>query len=438
MAVGSFEETVAARLGAVERRLDDLIAQDRPNSGTTGYFDFIAPPSGVLYLSGSWLEIGAQATANGFSYIDLHGANPTYPDFADRWIRGSAGANAQAGFVHRGTGTFYFQNIENAGFEWYVGNTVKMRLAWDGSHVRLDSIDTFYTDTGNLNIRPQNGSGEGGQLTLLGSTGAYVYFYIDNYNNTYRVVDGTNGVLMQLASSSGQHSWFFNDNSSGLRWIGSQRYNLVANGYNIASVHGGSYPGFYIDYDNRNTGTITYGLRFGSENSGVGIASKRDAGGNQFGIDFFTGYAARWRITSGGNLGAGTGIPTYRLQLDTDSAGKPGTSTWSVVSDPGTKEDVQPFAHGLDALLAFPHPVTFYYNGNYGSPRDGVEYVGYMADEVQRVAPKMVITTDYVNEETGAVTPVRYTNISALTPMMHNAILDLAARVLTLERMATA
>ena len=69
-----------------------------------------------------------------------------------------------------------------------------------------------------------------------------------------------------------------------------------------------------IDQTNANNGVINdgtpagVGLTFGI-GSGEGIASKRTAGGNQFGLDFYTGFARRISIANTGNVtigGAGT------------------------------------------------------------------------------------------------------------------------------------
>jgi len=49
----------------------------------------------------------------------------------------------------------------------------------------------------------------------------------------------------------------------------------------------------------------------------------------------------KMRITSGGNVGIGTTSPNYLLELNTDSAGKPGAGgLWTVVSDERVKEAI--------------------------------------------------------------------------------------------------
>jgi hypothetical protein len=43
----------------------------------------------------------------------------------------------------------------------------------------------------------------------------------------------------------------------------------------------------------------------------------------------------------GGNVGIGTTAPAYKLQLDTDSAAKPSTNTWTIASDERLKTNIQ-------------------------------------------------------------------------------------------------
>ena len=47
-----------------------------------------------------------------------------------------------------------------------------------------------------------------------------------------------------------------------------------------------------------------------------------------------------------GRVGIGTGNPTHRLELSTDDAAKPGTNTWTVVSDIRMKQNIHPYKDG--------------------------------------------------------------------------------------------
>jgi hypothetical protein len=69
-----------------------------------------------------------------------------------------------------------------------------------------------------------------------------------------------------------------------------------------------------VDQANANSGAVNPGVTFGSA-SGEGMASKRTAGGNQFGLDLYTGSAVRLSITNGGNVGIGTQTPNRSFHV---------------------------------------------------------------------------------------------------------------------------
>lgn len=84
----------------------------------------------------------------------------------------------------------------------------------------------------------------------------------------------------------------------------------VANPQQMLSIA----SGMSIDESNSNNGTAVNALRFGS-NSGEAIGSKRTAGGNQYGLDFYINFVNRMSITSAGNVGIGTTAPAVPLQF---------------------------------------------------------------------------------------------------------------------------
>jgi hypothetical protein len=72
--------------------------------------------------------------------------------------------------------------------------------------------------------------------------------------------------------------------------------------------------GMVVDQNNLNTGTSANILSFGG-NSGEGIGSRRSAGTNQFGLDFYTSNTSRLAISNTGNVGIGTNNPQSLLDL---------------------------------------------------------------------------------------------------------------------------
>jgi hypothetical protein len=73
--------------------------------------------------------------------------------------------------------------------------------------------------------------------------------------------------------------------------------------------------GVSVDHLDQNNGTIYSGLRFG-QGSGEGMASKRTAGGNQFGLDFYTSFNNRMSIANNGFVGINTTSPSQRLEVN--------------------------------------------------------------------------------------------------------------------------
>jgi hypothetical protein len=78
--------------------------------------------------------------------------------------------------------------------------------------------------------------------------------------------------------------------------------------------------GLNIDQANSNSATLNPGpgLTFGST-SGEGIASNRNAGANQFGLDFYARFRARLSITNAGSVGVGTQAPGALLDVAGDT-----------------------------------------------------------------------------------------------------------------------
>lgn len=136
----------------------------------------------------------------------------------------------------------------------------------------------------------------------------------------------------------------------------------------------------------------------------------------------------RMRITGAGNVGIGTGMPAFLLEVN-GVAAKPGGGMWAVSSDARLKSRVKPYTDGIDALLRI-RPVTFRYNAVSG--HDTVpEHVGVIAQELEEVAPYMVGRfmrdgTEYMSVDN-----------SALVFMLVNAVQAQQATIETLlQRMA--
>lgn len=96
--------------------------------------------------------------------------------------------------------------------------------------------------------------------------------------------------------------------------------------------------GVMVDLAGANSGGLFPGLRFGLGNTGEGIASKRNAGGNQFGLDFYTLSTPRMSITSGGAIGIGTVTPGAKVDILGDGLASPAIRVSGVGATNGSGE----------------------------------------------------------------------------------------------------
>lgn len=120
--------------------------------------------------------------------------------------------------------------------------------------------------------------------------------------------------------------------------------------------------------------------------------------GSNHGLGFYTnnGSSSQFFLKVGGNVGIGTNNPAYQLELTTDSAGKPTTNTWTTTSDERVKEDIK------DADLDLCYNNVKNLKLKYFKWKDDFiddhlvedkHKLGWIAQEVETVIPKAVITT---------------------------------------------
>ncbi len=99
----------------------------------------------------------------------------------------------------------------------------------------------------------------------------------------------------------------------------------------------------------------------------------------------------RMRINNDGNVGIGTTSPAYKLQLSTDSAGKPNGGTWANSSDVRLKTNIEPITGelALNKILQL-QGVQF----DWINPEDHGNMIGtqggFIAQEVEKVFPKWI------------------------------------------------
>ncbi len=112
-----------------------------------------------------------------------------------------------------------------------------------------------------------------------------------------------------------------------------------------------------------------------------------------------------------GYVGIGTNNPMQKLHLASGNAAKPGGGMWIATSDKRSKKEIAPFTKGLETLSLI-NPVSYQYNGRFGTNADDQTHIGLIAQDVAKYAPEMVIENTYkeiassYKDETGTVEEV--------------------------------
>ncbi|MBK8845005.1 MAG: tail fiber domain-containing protein [Bacteroidetes bacterium] len=167
------------------------------------------------------------------------------------------------------------------------------------------------------------------------------------------------------------------------------------------------------------------GILFGTAASAVSGGILYNAAGNKGFLFRTNGNSTKMVIDSSGNVGIGTTAPAFKLQVSTNSAAKPTSNTWTIASDARLKTNVHDYKEGLDALKKI-HPVWFTYTGEAGMPKE--TGVGVLAQELKEVAPYMVGTWNYLDDNNKSTEYLSVDN-GAMTYMLINSVKELDSKV---------
>jgi hypothetical protein len=173
------------------------------------------------------------------------------------------------------------------------------------------------------------------------------------------------------------------------------------------------------------------------------------------------GTPGNWffRLALNGGIGVGLAAhPSAYIHLGLDSAQKPSTNTWQVVSDSRTKvsETIRDYTEGLNKIVAL-RPVLYRYNGLANTPlpdEQDEDSIGFLAEEAQAAAPEMVKSVRMPlhplppikpaapgerprspgeDRDPGPEDDILTVNTHALTFMMVNAFKEIKTRLEALE-----
>lgn len=111
---------------------------------------------------------------------------------------------------------------------------------------------------------------------------------------------------------------------------------------------------------------------------------------------------------------------TGDLEVKTGGAFKPGGGPFTALSDRRSKNNINEYSDGLAEILQI-NPVSFQYNAETGM-NPGKEYIGVVAQEIQKVAPYTVADFDLRDDEDNVVDTYLSFDPNALTYMLINAV----------------
>jgi cell division protein FtsB len=311
---------------------------------------------------------------------------------------------------------------------------------------QLLTLGTAATTTGTLGLA--NGGTSGAVVTMqnLGATSAY------NFN--LPAAAGSSGQCLQSAGGATSSMTWGNCGSATGNWSVNSS-NLYYNSGNVGI--GTNSPGANLAIATSTAQdsldiTAYYGqtIRFDDAGQLINSAGPSLAYDYNLGTYALTNYANALYISSGTNSSTAYNIiikpsgsgqvgiintsPSYPLDVTGDIR----TSTClhyasstlgTCSSDERIKKDVHPFGLGLKETVGL-NPVFFKYNGLGGNPDDGVEQMGVIAQQVEKIAPSLVVTKKVkLHPDDKNETEIKAVNYSAFTYMLINSVKELYAKI---------
>lgn len=132
------------------------------------------------------------------------------------------------------------------------------------------------------------------------------------------------------------------------------------------------------------------GINFGSDGISHFYNSSNEI---QFTPAWFSGKAPTVVMKPDGKVGIGTMSPSYRLQLISDSAGKPNGGSWANSSDERLKSDVMPIRNALGMLTQLQGVNFRWINPEEHGNLTGVQG-GFLAQDVEKIFPRWIQEID--------------------------------------------
>jgi hypothetical protein len=277
---------------------------------TNGLFTTFLNFGAVFTGNPTWLAISARSNGVG-SYTPLtplQELDPTPYAITAENLDGTLSASQLTGTLPAGllSGTYGDALTLNNASDSFTGNGSGLTslnasdlTTGTVSAARLPS-DVAYLDVNQTFTAPNT-------FTSGGNT---IGFIVNSSGTTAVDTNLFTGLSLQYAQSTGESAIMgsYNSLSSGDGFLSFYTKQLGSNVSKQMIID--YYGGVAIDQQNGNNGAINNGTSSGAGltfgiGSGEGIASKRSSGGNQYGLDFYTGFTTKMSIRNDGFVGIG-------------------------------------------------------------------------------------------------------------------------------------
>ena len=292
--------------------------------------------------------------------------------------------------------SFTSANTNNCGFavsylsnfSYYSHHTIDGTGSEEVSDITISSDGYAYVSGRSTSSVTQFYSGNSGNVfQTIGNTLGASWVY--NYNNLTSplYVDGSSAINSQFAKlDSNNNIYAYSELNAGTSGniMDNSNQNIVSQ---IKAATSTNQVGYLIKY-NKNNPTLQ---QLCASSVGVGTTNPTAS------LDVRGRIVTNNMLVSGGNLGVGMSALSYSLQLNADSAAKPGTNTWTIASDERLKTNIE--LANLDMcynnIKSLPLKKYTWRDDIY--TRDQVpdrSKLGWIAQDVELVFPKAVEITD--------------------------------------------
>jgi hypothetical protein len=178
----------------------------------------------------------------------------------------------------------------------------------------------------------------------------------------------------------------------------------------------------------------------GNQNTTLGIFKQPDTA--SFPVDVAAPVRIGNTLTVTGTAGVVSTVvrigtiasPTFNLQLQTDSAGKPTTNTWTIVSDNRIKKNI--VLADLDRCYEIVKGLPLkYYEWDYPVEAEiqnkDKHSLGFIAQDVEAVFPNAITTSE---EEVWGIPNLKMLNTDQIIKVSHGALQKLMEKMEALEK----